>query len=99
MFRVHSQEVAKLRKEVQISKAALEASQAAAKKADADLSAAKAAADAAAAGKTAADKVWCSSCSPYRSRIRCTWCAFDTGSHVLGSRVSGRTGVGSEFDL
>ena len=51
------QETAKLRKEVQISKAALEASQAAAKKADADLSAAKAAADAAAAGKTAADKV------------------------------------------
>ncbi len=64
------QEVAKLRKEVLISKAALEASQAAAKKADADLSAAKAAADDAAAGKTAADKVRCSSCSPYRSRVR-----------------------------
>jgi hypothetical protein len=51
------QETAKLRKEVQISKAALEASQTAAKKADADLYAAKAATDAATAGKTAADKV------------------------------------------
>ncbi len=57
---VHLQEVAKLRKEVQISKAALEASQAAAKKADADLSSAKAVAATAAAGKTAAEKVCCS---------------------------------------
>ena len=55
------QEVAKLRKEVQISKAALEASQAAAKKADADLAVASAAAEAGTAGKTAADKV-CSIC-------------------------------------
>ena len=55
------QELAKLRKEVQISKAALEASQAAAKKADADLAAASAAAEAGTAGKTAADKV-CSIC-------------------------------------
>jgi hypothetical protein len=57
------QEVAKLRKEVQISKAALEASQAAAKKADADLSSAKAVAATAAAGKTAAEKVCCSAWS------------------------------------
>ena len=55
------QELAKLRKEVQISKAALEASQAAAKKADADLAAASAAAEAGTAGKTAAEKV-CSIC-------------------------------------
>ncbi len=57
VFCVHLQEAAKLRKEVQISQAALEASQAAAKKADADLAAAKAATEAATAGKTAADKV------------------------------------------
>ena len=57
------QETAKLRKEVQISKAALEASQAAAKKADADLSSAKAVAATAAAGKTAAEKVCCSAWS------------------------------------
>ncbi len=51
--------MAKLRKEVQIAKSALEASQVAAKKASADLAAATAAADAAAAAKAAADKVRC----------------------------------------
>ena len=62
VFRVHLQEVAKLRKEVQISKAALESSQAAAKKADAELAAAKAATEAATAAKTAAEKV----CAAFR---------------------------------